>query len=238
MNAHRVDIFHIADRDAVARAVPHYLVLDLFPAGDAALHEHLSHTGETESVLQDLHQLMGIMGDAAAASAERISRTEHHRVADLIGKCQTVVHIFHDQGSRHRLSDLLHGGLELQTVLGLFDRFGCGSDQAHAVFFQESSLFELHGKVQARLAAQGREHAVRLLLQDELLYHLNSQRLDIDTVRDVFIRHDGRRVGVQQNNLKPLLLQRTARLCPRVVKLRCLSDDDRTGTDDQYFLYT
>ena len=55
--------------------------------------------------------------------------------------------------------------------------------------------------------------------RDELLYHLNSQRLDIDTVRDVFIRHDGRRVGVQQNNLKPLLLQRTARLCPRVVKL-------------------
>ena len=124
MNAHRVDIFHVADRDAVARAVPHYLVLDLFPAGDAALYEHLSHTGETESVLQDLHlhQLMGIVGDAAAASAEGISRTEHHRIADLIGKRQTVVHIFHDQGSRHRLSDLLHGGLELQTVLGLFDR--------------------------------------------------------------------------------------------------------------------
>ena len=139
---------------------------------------------------------MGIVGDAAAASAERISRTEHHRVADLIGKCQAVVHIFHDQGSRNRLSDLLHGGLELQTVLSLFDRLRCGPDEAHAVFFQESGLFELHGKVQARLAAQGREHAVRLLFQDELLNHLYGQRLNIYTVRDVFICHDGRRVGV------------------------------------------
>ena len=44
MHAHRVNVFHITDGDTGAVSVPHYLVLNLFPAGDAALHEHLSHT--------------------------------------------------------------------------------------------------------------------------------------------------------------------------------------------------
>ena len=238
VHAYRVDVFHITNCDAVARAVTHHLVLDLFPSRDTALYKNLSHTGKPQAILQDLHKLMGIMGNTAAASSQRIRRTEHYRVADLICECKTVLHIFHDKGCSHRLADLLHGRLELQAVFRLLDRLGCSSDETHAVCLQKSGFFQLHGKVQSCLSSQCREHAVRLLLQDELLYHLNSQRLDIDTVRDVFIRHDGRRVGVQQNNLKPLLLQRTARLCPRVVKLRCLSDDDRTRTDDQYFLYT
>ena len=44
VHAHRVDIFHVTDGDAGAVSVPHDLILDLLPAGDAALHEHLSHT--------------------------------------------------------------------------------------------------------------------------------------------------------------------------------------------------
>ena len=178
------------------------------------------------------------MGDTAAASSQRVRRTEHYRVADLVRKCKAVLHIFHDKGRCHRLADLLHSRLELQTVLRLLDGLRCGSDETHAVCLQEACLLQLHGKVQSCLSSQCGEYAVRLLLQDELLYHLNRQRLDIDAVRDVLIRHDGRRVGVQQNDLKPFLLQGTARLCSRVVELCCLSDDDRTGTDDQYFLYT
>ena len=32
MNAHRIEVFHVADGDAIIGGVPHHLVLDLFPA--------------------------------------------------------------------------------------------------------------------------------------------------------------------------------------------------------------
>ena len=113
VHAHRVDVLHITNCDAVACAITHHLVLDLFPSRDAALYKDLSHTGKPQAVLQDLHQLMGIMGDTAAASSQRVRRTEHYRVADLVRKCKAVLHIFHDKGRCHRLADLLHSRLEL-----------------------------------------------------------------------------------------------------------------------------
>ncbi len=50
-----------------------------------------------------------------------------------------------------------------------------------------------------------------------------------------FICHDGCRVGVDQNNLQTLFLQCPARLGACIVKFRCLSDNDWTGADYQYF---
>ena len=41
VHAHRVEVLHVADRDAVVGAVAHHLVLDLFPAEQAALDQHL-----------------------------------------------------------------------------------------------------------------------------------------------------------------------------------------------------
>ena len=56
-------------------------------------------------------------------------------------------------------------------------------------------------------------------------------------IRNILVRHDGGRVGVEQYHFDALLLQRTAGLGARIVKLRRLSDYDRTGADHQYFLY-
>ena len=75
------------------------------------------------------------MGNTTAASAKGISRTQNDRITDLLCKCHAVRYVFHDKGCRHRLSDLFHCGLEFQTVLRLFDCFGCRSDQTHIVFF-------------------------------------------------------------------------------------------------------
>ena len=44
VHAHGIDIFHITNRDHVTGAVPHHLILDFLPAGNAALHQNLSHT--------------------------------------------------------------------------------------------------------------------------------------------------------------------------------------------------
>ena len=121
MNTYRVKVFHVADSDHVSDTVTHYLILDLFPAGDAALYQNLTYTGKTESVLQDLYQFFVIVCDTAAASSKCISRTEHDRVTNLLSKGHTIFYIFNNQGSCDGLTDLLHGLLEFQTVLCFFD---------------------------------------------------------------------------------------------------------------------
>ena len=72
--AYRVYILHIADRDTVAAAVTHHLILNFFPSRDAALHQNLPHAGETESILQDLHKLNPVVRDPPAAAAKRVGR--------------------------------------------------------------------------------------------------------------------------------------------------------------------
>ena len=69
MNTNRIDILHITYRDAVSVGITHYFVLNLFPAGDAALNQNFSDTAQTQTVGQDLNQLFFVVGDTAAASA-------------------------------------------------------------------------------------------------------------------------------------------------------------------------
>ena len=64
--ADRVDVLHVADRDAIACAVAHDFILDFFPAGDRALDKYLPYSRKSESVLKDLSQLNNAVCDAAA----------------------------------------------------------------------------------------------------------------------------------------------------------------------------
>ena len=43
VHTHRINIFHVADGNHIAGAVPHHLILDLFPSGNTALYQHFSH---------------------------------------------------------------------------------------------------------------------------------------------------------------------------------------------------
>ena len=194
MNAYRVNVLHVADCDAVSCAVAHYFILDLFPACNAALYKNLAYSGKTKTVFKDLSQLIFIVGNTAAASAKSISRTENNRVSDGLCKGNTILNCCNHLGSCNRLADFFHGILKFLTVLRLFDRFCSSTDQAHIVFLEKAFFFQLHCKVQTSLTSQCRKHAVRFFFQDQLLYHLYSQRLNVHTVSNIFICHDGCRV--------------------------------------------
>ena len=196
MDTNRVNVLHVADCDAVSCAVSHYLVLDLFPSGDTSLYKNLAYTGKTETILKDLTKLRLIMRDTAAASAKCICRTENNRITDSLSKRNTVFYSCYDLGCCNRLADLFHCILKFLTVLSFTDRSCCGTDETYIVLFQEALFLKLHGKVQTCLSAQCRKYTVRFLFEDQLLYDFNSQRLDVNSVCDVFICHDGSRIGV------------------------------------------
>ena len=53
MHSYRVNIFHITYGDAVSVGIPHYFILDFFPAGNTTLYQNLSHTGKSQTIFQD-----------------------------------------------------------------------------------------------------------------------------------------------------------------------------------------
>ena len=237
MHTHRIDIFHITYSDTVSCTVPHYFIFNFFPACDAAFHQNLSHTAETKAVGKNIYQFIQIMGNTTAASAQCISRTKHHRISDPVGKFNTFFHGFHYLRRCARLADLLHGVFKFLTVFRFLYGLRRCSDQFYIMRLQEAGLVQLHGKIQCCLAAQCGKHTVRFLNLYQLFQNFNGQRFYIYFISDIFIRHNGGRIRVHKNNFNPFFFQGTACLCSGIVKLCSLSDNDRTGTNDQYFFY-
>ena len=236
VHADRVDVFHITDRDRVALGVAHDLVFDFLPARDALLDQDLVHTGVHDAGRGDLAQLVPGVGDAAARAAEGVRRADDDRQADLTGEVDRVLDRVHDLGGDARLADLFHRILEHLAVLRLGDGVRLGAQQLDAHLIEEAALAQLHGEVEAGLAAQIGQQRVRALLLDDLLHGLDGHGLDVDLVRHGLVGHDGRGVGVDEHDLQALLAQRAAGLRARVVELGRLADDDRAGAQHHYLV--
>ena len=168
VDAHGVDVLHGADGDDVAGGVPHDLELDLLPAGDAPLDEHLVDPGQVQAAVADLPQGDLVVGDAAAGAAQGIGGADDHRIADLVGEGHGVLHGVDHLGGDAGLADGLHAVLEALAVLRLVDGGGASAQQAHAVLLQGAVLIQRHGQIQAGLAAQVGQKGVRALLLNDL----------------------------------------------------------------------
>ncbi len=82
MDAYRVEILHVADGDAVVAQVAHHLVLDLLPAAQRLLDQHLlCPVGKRPA--QGFIELIDGIDYAAALAAQGIGHAQHHRQADF-----------------------------------------------------------------------------------------------------------------------------------------------------------
>ena len=238
MDADRVKVLHVADRDDISLGVAHDLVLDLLPAGDALFNEDLVDGRQAQTVRGNLVQLFAVLADAAAGAAHREGGADDDGIADDIGKIQRIVQILDHLGGDDGLVQLFHRVLEQLAVLGTVDRVRFAGQQADAAAVEETAAGQLHREVQAHLAAEVRQDGVGLFLLDDALDDLGGQRLDVDMIGNVRVGHDGGGVGVDEDRLDALRFQGAAGLRAGVVKLRRLTDDDGAGTDDQYLFDT
>ena len=234
VDADGIEVFHRADRDGVAHGVAHDLKLDLLPAGNVALDQHLMDRRHLQPRPRGLAKLLWRVGHAAARAAQRKRRAHNHWIADGLGDFERAGHVVGNFGGDGRLADGLHGLLEPLPVLGPVDRLGVDADQPHAVLRKKALLVQLHGKRQARLAAQPGEHAVRLFALDDALDRPRRQRLQIDLVRQRAVGHDRSGIGIHEHDVHACGLQHAAGLRAGIVELRRLSDDDWAGADHQH----
>ena len=110
-------------------------------------------------------------------------------------------------------ADRRHGVLELLAILGLFDGLGVRADQLDVVFREHAMLFEIKRAIERGLPAHRGKHGVRALFFNDALDHLPGDGLDVGDVGSGRIRHDGRRVAVDEDRAEALVLQGLAGLC-------------------------
>jgi len=248
VDAHRVDVLHVADDDTGVAGVPHHLVLQFDPARDGLRDQHLGVPGEPQPLPHAAHQLLEVVDDAGAAAAERVRRAGDdrqspdrlHRVVDALAQ-RGLVHVRHrlvvaerdGRRRRHRLPEVFHALAEQVAVLGRVDGVQRRPHHVHVVLVEDALLGELRRDVQPGLSAEPGDDAVRVLLFDDLGDGVGLDGLDVHRVGHLRVRHDGRRVRVHEHDPRALLLERSARLCARVVELRCLTDLDRSTPDEQ-----
>ena len=92
MDAHRVDVFHVADCDAVVGRVPHHLVLDLLPSNEGFFHQYLVDGAGCQAAFYEGGEIFSVVGDSAACASEGVGRSDDQREADFV---QSLVSLFH-----------------------------------------------------------------------------------------------------------------------------------------------
>ena len=233
VDAHRVEVFHVADRDAGVCCIAHDLVLDLLPTPQRPLDQHLVDRRRREPARGDALEVR-LRGDKPApCPAERVRRANDQRQAVGGGEVCDLSQEIADLRHRHRLADVLEHLLEGLPVFGFADGVDRGAEQTHAVAGEHAGVGKVGGEVEARLPAQRRQKRVRPLPFDDLLDRLDGERLEVDAVGDLFVGHDRGGVGVDEDGLDAFFAKRLAGLRSGVVELRGLADDNRARAEDQ-----
>ena len=75
MDAHRVEVFHVADRDAVIELVTDDLVFDFLPSDEVLFDQYLRAV--RERLGDPLAELLVIGAKAGTEAAQRVCRPDH-----------------------------------------------------------------------------------------------------------------------------------------------------------------
>ena len=166
MDAHRVEVLHAADGDRGVRRVTQDLELDLVPADQRTLDEDLADRAGGESRGDADSRLCRRLGEATASPAESEGRAHDHRRAELLHEAHAVFDALHDCALGDRLADAGDEIPEPSAILRRPNGRQRRAEHAHAVLIENARVVERHGKVQAGLAAEGRQQGVGPMLLD------------------------------------------------------------------------
>jgi hypothetical protein len=184
----------------------------------------------------DPSQVGLVVGDPGAEATHREAGTHHDGVVQLAGGGEAVVHRGADPAAGDLGTDPLDDLLEPLPVLPRLDGIDVRADEFDAVLVEDARLVQRDRGVEGGLPAEGGEQRVGTLLGDDRLDDVGRDRLDIGGVGELGIRHDRRRVAVDEDDPQALGSEDPAGLGARVVELGRLPDDDRPRPDDEHAL--
>ena len=187
----------------------------------------------------DLLELLLVVGDAAAGAPEGVGGSDDEgKLAaglggNVLGDLESLGHLVRNARDGQIESDLEHRVLELLAVLAFLDGRRIGADELDLLALENASAHQFHGGVQGGLSAERRQQCVGPLLLNDLLDDLWRDWLDVGSVGELGIGHDGGRIRVHQHDRVAFLPQGLAGLHARIVEFAALTDDNGAGADDE-----
>ena len=88
MDAQRVEVFHVADRDAIIETVAHYFVFHLLPSLQTLLYENLRREGEGLIAYGD--EFLLIVAESRTQSSKGVSGTDDDRITEFCSRCLSL----------------------------------------------------------------------------------------------------------------------------------------------------
>ena len=233
MHTHRIHVFDIADGDLFTVGIAHDFQFQLFPAGNALFDQHLTDQTGSQTARHNIAQFFHIVNNTAAGTAHSVSGTQHHRVTEFGGDFFAFFNGGGGFGCSNRHADFFHRILEFDTVFTAFDRFKVNTDDFNIIFGKDTCIGKVDCQVQRSLTAQVGQQGIGFFAHDDLFQTLHGQRFNVGMIGHTGVGHNRSGVAVRQNDFVAEAAEGFARLSTGVVKLASLTDNDRTGTDDE-----
>ena len=233
VHAHRIHVLDAAHDDAVVVLVPDNLGLVLFPADERLVDQQLIRGRQRQATLTDLVELFPVVGDAAAGATHGEGGPDDAGQTDVVQHLVGFFHAVRHGRARCLQADVVDRLVEAVAVLGLVDGVRVGTDHLHTMLLEDAVALQVQGAVERGLAAHGGQHGVRLLLLDDLLDGAPGDGLNIGGIGHHRVGHDGRRIGVDQNDPEALLVQGLAGLGAGIVEFARLANHNGAGAKNQ-----
>ena len=234
VDAQRVEVLHVADRDAVVVLVAHHLIFHFLPAFQALLDQNLGR--EAQCLVTDDLQFFLIVTEAGTQTAQCVCRTDNDRISEvggsLAGFVEGIAGVALD-GVDVDLVQLLNKQL---TVFGIHDGLYGRSQNLYVVLLEYAALIQLYAAVQGGLSAKAQQDAVRTLLGNYFLHKERGDGQEVNAVGNTFAGLHSGNVRVNQDAVDTLFLQGFQGLTAGIVELAGFTDFQRSGTQEQYFL--
>ena len=145
----------------------------------------------------------------------------------------SLIHVVRDFGCRAVKPDGVHGRAEFIAIFGFMDYIAVGANHFDAVFFEHAHLVKTERGVERSLATKRWQNRIRPFFFNHSRHEFGRNRLDISRIGQLRVGHDGRRIGINQNQTVALFSQSLNRLRAGIIELTGLPNDDGAGTDDE-----
>ena len=172
MDAHGVDVLDETDGDDLIPGVAHDLELEFLPAGHRFLDQDLAHQAGRQPPAGHHAQVLDVIDEAPARSAQRVGGPDHHRIGELRRNPLGLLDAVSRSAAGHVDPQPVHRLLEGDAVFAALDGIHLHADHFDAVLVERPGARQFGAQIQAGLAAQVREQGVRALLLDDLDHRL------------------------------------------------------------------
>ena len=190
MNAHWIEVLDGADNNTVTCGIAHDLHLNLFPALNGLLYQHLVLWRKQETLLHNLYKLFWGVSNTATCATKGKAWADDHRVSQLGNNTLCVFHGVSDVCASNLQANVLDCLAEELTVLAGTDGLQIAADDLDVVLVKNACLAKANGAVQSSLSAHVWQKCVRALALNDASYGLNGDWLNVGSICSFWVSHD------------------------------------------------